>query len=112
MNGFVLLAWAASAVAAYFIGKHKGRPIDGLILGILLAWIGVLIIACLRSHARPSAGYPQTTGQRLVPVQAPAQWLPDPMARHEFRWWDGARWTEHVSDRGVPSQESVNEVAR
>ncbi|HKO85810.1 MAG TPA: DUF2510 domain-containing protein, partial [Actinomycetota bacterium] len=26
-------------------------------------------------------------------------WLADPSRRHELRYWDGQRWTEHVSDR-------------
>ncbi|MGD9701928.1 MAG: phospholipid scramblase-related protein [Acidimicrobiia bacterium] len=30
----------------------------------------------------------------------PANWYPDPMGRHELRYWDGARWTEHVSTSG------------
>ncbi len=25
-------------------------------------------------------------------------WHPDPYGRHRQRWWDGARWTEHVFD--------------
>ncbi len=32
---------------------------------------------------------------------APGGWHPDPLGRHEFRWWDGAIWTANVSDRGV-----------
>lgn len=31
----------------------------------------------------------------------PPGWFPDPSAPHRLRWWDGARWTEHVSDAGV-----------
>ena len=31
----------------------------------------------------------------------PANWYPDASGRHELRYWDGSRWTEHVSDRGV-----------
>jgi hypothetical protein len=31
----------------------------------------------------------------------PANWYPDPMARHQLRYWDGAKWTEHVSDNGT-----------
>jgi uncharacterized protein YxjI len=31
----------------------------------------------------------------------PANWYPDPGGRHELRYWDGARWTDHVSDNGV-----------
>lgn len=30
----------------------------------------------------------------------PAAWHPDPTGRHEYRWWDGTRWTEHVADGG------------
>lgn len=32
-----------------------------------------------------------------------ASWLPDPGGAHELRYWDGAAWTEHVSDAGVVS---------
>lgn len=31
---------------------------------------------------------------------SPAAWHRDPTGRHEMRYFDGARWTEHVSDRG------------
>lgn len=30
-----------------------------------------------------------------------AAWHPDPTGRHELRWWDGTRWSEHVSDHGI-----------
>ena len=29
-----------------------------------------------------------------------ARWIPDPTRRHELRWWNGTRWTEHVNDGG------------
>ena len=32
-----------------------------------------------------------------------ASWQPDPSGRHETRWWDGQRWTDHVSDHGLTS---------
>ena len=28
----------------------------------------------------------------------PAQWLPDPTGKHQQRYWNGNRWTEHVAD--------------
>ena len=31
----------------------------------------------------------------------PANWHPDPMGRHQLRYWDGAKWTEHVSNNGA-----------
>lgn len=33
----------------------------------------------------------------------PAAWHPDPTGAHEYRWWDGTRWTEHVADAGQAS---------
>src|SRR5829696_1581368 len=30
-----------------------------------------------------------------------AGWLPDPTGTHQVRYWDGASWTEHVSDGGT-----------
>ena len=35
-----------------------------------------------------------------VPGQHPQGWYPDPFGRHETRWWDGTRWTEHVASHG------------
>jgi hypothetical protein len=28
-----------------------------------------------------------------------AAWHPDPTGRNAWRWWDGAKWTDHVSSR-------------
>lgn len=30
----------------------------------------------------------------------PPRWAPDPGGRHELRYWDGSRWSDHVSDAG------------
>jgi hypothetical protein len=42
--------------------------------------------------AGPAWNYPGT--------QYPPGWHPDPSGRHEFRYWDGTRWTLSVSDQG------------
>jgi hypothetical protein len=39
------------------------------------------------------------------PPPAPA-WRTDPSGRHDVRYWDGGRWTEHVSDQGVQSTDA------
>lgn len=40
---------------------------------------------------------------RLVagPRTPPPGWHPDPVGRHQQRWWDGGRWTDHVADAGA-----------
>ncbi|MBA2496982.1 MAG: DUF2510 domain-containing protein [Acidimicrobiia bacterium] len=32
---------------------------------------------------------------------APPGWFPDPSGRHQFRWWDGAAFSDQVADGGV-----------
>ena len=37
----------------------------------------------------------------------PANWHPDPMGRHQLRYWDGTAWTDHVSDNGVQASDPL-----
>ncbi len=32
-----------------------------------------------------------------------AGWHRDPSGRHELRFWDGTRWTEHIINEGIPA---------
>lgn len=52
-----------------------------------------------------TAALPSTSSTRPPPPSSPAQWATDPYGRFELRYWDGTRWTEHVSSRGVQSVE-------
>jgi Protein of unknown function (DUF2510) len=36
-------------------------------------------------------------------------WHPDPTSRHQYRYWDGARWTDDVADGGVASTDALQE---
>lgn len=39
-------------------------------------------------------------GVMAPPPVPPPMWAPDPLGRFELRYWDGQRWTEHVSSSG------------
>ena len=41
------------------------------------------------------------------PPATPEGWYPDPSGDHELRWWDGAQWTQNVSDHGKTSTAPV-----
>lgn len=57
----------------------------------------------------PRAPLPPRAGIRVVPGATglfpggsrPAAWAPDPTGRHQWRWWSGVDWTDHVADDGV-----------
>ena len=38
----------------------------------------------------------------------PANWHPDPMGRHQLRYWDGNAWTDHISNNGVTGHDPLN----
>ena len=39
--------------------------------------------------------------QPVVAPANPARWATDPLGRFQLRYWDGNRWTDHVSTNGV-----------
>jgi uncharacterized protein YxjI len=43
-----------------------------------------------------------------APGQTPAGWYPDPVGRHEYRWWDGYQWTDQVASAG---RQAVDPIA-
>lgn len=51
-------------------------------------------------------------GRRTLPGvtegagQQPAGWYDDPSGRHDHRYWDGSRWTDHVSTDGITSSDT------
>ena len=42
----------------------------------------------------------------------PAHWYPDPMGRHEYRWFDGVTWTERVASHGKESVDSMEKAPK
>jgi hypothetical protein len=43
---------------------------------------------------------------RISPA-VPAGWKADTTGRHQFRYWNGAHWTENVADAGVQERDAV-----
>jgi hypothetical protein len=54
-------------------------------------------------------GLPSTIAVTVDPsVPAPpAGWRTDPTGRHQFRYWDGARWTDTAADGGVRTSDPI-----
>lgn len=62
----------------------------------------------LGNHPAQQAVQAQQSGAIPPPPGAqPAQWAADPSGRHEHRYFDGAKWTDQVSDGGVQSTDPM-----
>ena len=59
-----------------------------------------------RTPAMFAAPYPEIQ-ELLRKYVAPAGWFPDSVGRHEYRYWDGSAWTDHVSDGGEQGLDPV-----
>jgi len=63
------------------------------------------------SRPRPAPAAPDRAAATTAPTTArrptvSARWLPDPTGRHQFRFWDGGGWTQHVYDAAVDSRDA------
>jgi hypothetical protein len=64
----------------------------------------------------PGAPLPPGAGIRVFPPiidpvlgpSVPASWAPDPTGRHQWRWWSGAGWTDHVADDGDQHEDPLD----
>lgn len=58
----------------------------------------------------PTAPLSPGAGMRVMPAPMPhvaATWAADPSGRHQWRWWDGTRWTDDVADGGVAGHDPL-----
>ena len=53
------------------------------------------------STAASASAVPAASTPAATSAAAPAGWYADPSGRFELRYWDGDRWTEHVSRGGT-----------
>ena len=44
---------------------------------------------------------PEPSPGPTAPPPPPPHWAADPTGRHQHRFWDGTRWTEHAATNGV-----------
>jgi hypothetical protein len=110
---FAAFFWVAPIFVGHKIGAPKNRA--GWAWGLLLGWLGVIILACLcpvgqktehqsfRLSSAPANTTPAIPAPTIPPLQQPpAGWYPDPQAAGQVRYWDGAAWTTYSSPVDAP----------
>jgi Protein of unknown function (DUF2510) len=102
----------ANVAVGSSVGPAIFRTVSLAIVGTLILLLGgavlAVVVAVRRNRARrvllaPAAQPVASRGQST----APAGWFADPGRRHELRYWDDQRWTEHVSDRGTQGVDPI-----
>ena len=94
------------------VGRSIGR---GIVVPVILLLVALLvggITALRRRRARrraQSSTSPAMAQPTPAPGLVPAGWQPDSTRRHEYRFWDGTRWTEQVSDHGTRGVDPLSE---
>lgn len=63
------------------------------------AWASLVLLAVAALQAAKSTSPLPSASQPVAAAQG--QWAADPYGRHQYRWYDGARWTAQVSNHGV-----------
>ncbi|MCB9380935.1 MAG: DUF2510 domain-containing protein [Acidimicrobiaceae bacterium] len=98
------LGWGLTAVGGVWL-------IGGLALSM-----GRRSSANATSVVRPPAAVPSPTPTPAATAPAaspnPARWVADPTGRFEMRYWDGAKWTNHVANGADTFADPVNGPAR
>jgi hypothetical protein len=84
----------------------------GWLVGIIFGWVvgagwavGLVYLVWIDRGRASRSPVPPPPPTGLAPPTSPAGWIVDPTGRFELRYWDGTRWTEHVSTAG---QQSTN----
>lgn len=103
----LLIFWVAPWVIGGLVGSRKGHVALGIVLGVLLGWIGVIIIAFVRPT---QAELVRRERERMLARQQaraqflpPQQWQPPqqmPPASHCYRCGQPA--TAHTADLRCP----------
>lgn len=84
-------------------------------VGFLLCVVGVVLDLVYLLSIRPqldrvaSGGGPSGFATPTPAGGGPQPgWYADPYTRHELRYFDGLRWTEHVADGGAPGADPAS----
>jgi hypothetical protein len=109
---FAVIFWVLPIVVGHKIGAGKNRA--GWAWGLLLGWLGVIILACLGSAKantdhqsfRLSTGNGTGAAASIAPPPnlPAAGWYADPHDASRVRYWDGAGWTQNVVPISAPPQ--------
>ena len=88
------------------IAESVAREIDELLASMPVAET-TSVVDSAATWTTPTSTKPTEPTLTSSSALAAAAWHPDPTGRFEQRYWDGSRWTEHVSSAGRPTVDAL-----
>lgn len=99
-----LSAWARLTVTVSGMDSSMSASVGP---GVYLTIVGAVLGAIgAFQKVPPQQDASPTQSDQNVP--AAAGWKPDPLSRHEYRYWNGSTWTQDVSDGGVTGSDPIH----
>jgi Protein of unknown function (DUF2510) len=105
-----ILGLGASLWLGYLNPAQAARPftVTALIVTAVMLPIAILLIVVAGLTAARATKVLQTVDSLGGSGPAtPPEWHPDPVGRHQYRYWDGASWTAKVSDNEQQSLDPI-----
>jgi hypothetical protein len=102
------VAYTAGVILADLI---DGQPIvRSLVLYAILYPIMTLLLGLsMRGGWHHRVNQRRLDRLRALTIAPPPAWYPDPAEQHEFRFWNGLRWTDFALDNGVQCADPLPE---
>jgi hypothetical protein len=102
-GGLAFVMWAASFVTWLLARTRREVTPD---------WAAYLQLSSINpggsaTEQAPDDEPPEAEVEGAKSSTAPPAWHPDPMGRHELRYWGGESWTEYVSNGGTLSNDRI-----
>lgn len=102
--GIYLAGGVVLGIICMIIAMGKGQQWwVGFLLGFFFSCAGLVAVLVMKSAPAQ---------QGIPPPHPNSQWLADPTGRHQYRLWDGQRWSGHVSDSGRAGFDPIAEHPR
>lgn len=89
-------------------GEHAAAPEPMVVEEPVPAVVAEPVVAAEDHAAAAPAPEPVAPAEPVPPASPPADWYADPRGRHQYRYWDGEAWTDHVADNGVAAIDPLN----
>ena len=97
-----LMAIIAGIVVAGVVGFTLIRIFLPLIIIVVILALVLLVVRAVLKQKNQIAPLPPVSNNWSASENGQQQtrgaWYPDPSGQAQLRWWDGVRWTEHVSN--------------